>query len=103
MSSFKITFSVNLFLQVCIFVQYVLAFLGGISFTGLALRGLTNYLGYQAGNERSLDLEKKLHRFNSLCRTIKHTLLNETQEQTLMKFFKVLQYHLFSMRVNVGL
>jgi hypothetical protein len=49
-----------------------------------------NYLGCQLGSNRNHDLQNKLQRLNYLCATIKHTLLNTAQQDTILKFYKVL-------------
>jgi hypothetical protein len=42
------------------------------------------------GSNRNHDLQNKLQRFNYLCGTIKRTLLNRAQQETILKFYKVL-------------
>jgi hypothetical protein len=49
-----------------------------------------NYLGCQFGSDRNYDIQNTLQRFNYLCRKIKHTLLNKSQQETILKFYKVL-------------
>jgi hypothetical protein len=49
-----------------------------------------NDIGCRLGSNRNRDLQNKLQRFNYLCGTIKRTLLNRSQQQAILKFYKVL-------------
>jgi hypothetical protein len=49
-----------------------------------------NFLRCNLGRNINHDLQNKLPRFNYLCGTIKRTLLNRAQQETILKFYKVL-------------
>jgi hypothetical protein len=42
-----------------------------------------SYFGCQLGSNRNYDLQNKLQRFNYLCGTMKRTLLNRSEQETI--------------------
>jgi hypothetical protein len=56
-----------------------------------------NYLGYNMGLNREIDINVKLQRFQQICDTIKRTLAGEVRKETLLRFYKIRQYQLFCM------
>jgi hypothetical protein len=49
-----------------------------------------NDLGCQLSSNRNYDQQNRLQRFNYLCGKIKSILLNRPQQETFLKFYKVL-------------
>jgi hypothetical protein len=49
-----------------------------------------NYLGYNLGLNRELDINVKLQRFQQICGTIKRTLARKVRKETLLRFYKIM-------------
>ncbi|KAJ4444055.1 hypothetical protein ANN_05844 [Periplaneta americana] len=49
-----------------------------------------NYLGCDISFDEERDLKQKVHRFQSICGTIKRTLKNKTRKDTVLKFYKTM-------------
>lgn len=49
-----------------------------------------NYLGCDISFDEERDLKQKVHKFQSICGTIKRTLKNKTRRDTVLKFYKTM-------------
>ena len=49
-----------------------------------------NYLGCEVTFNYEEDLRNKVHKFQNMCGTIKRTLKNKTQKETMLKFYKTM-------------
>jgi hypothetical protein len=61
-----------------------------------------NYLDYNMGLNRDMDINVKLQRFQQICGTIKRTLARKVRKETLLKFIRLWQYQFFCTAQNVG-
>jgi hypothetical protein len=49
-----------------------------------------NYLGYNMGLNREMDINVKLQRFQQICGTIKRNLARKITKKTLLRFYKIM-------------
>jgi hypothetical protein len=49
-----------------------------------------NYLGYNMGLNRGMDINVKLQRFQQICGTIKRTSARKVRKETLLSFYKIM-------------
>jgi hypothetical protein len=49
-----------------------------------------NYLGYNMGLHREMDINVKLQRFQQICGTIKRTLAGKVRKETLLRIYKIM-------------
>jgi hypothetical protein len=50
-----------------------------------------NYLGYNMGLNREMDINVKLQRFQQICGTIKRTFAGKVRKETLLRFYEIIQ------------
>jgi hypothetical protein len=49
-----------------------------------------NYLGYNMGLNREIDINVKLQRFQQISGTIKRTLARKVRKETILRFYKIM-------------